>query len=304
MPSLSQVLHFVLRTGQRLRFNLTPNHFYSDIPDLRQLKASSHWRTRYDTSLVNGGDVDQQLARLTQIVGENAGRFTDLAVFDQAGRDNDEPGGYGPIEALALYCDILHHRPAKIVQIGCGVSTAVILAAAREAGYKPEIVCVEPYPSAFLQRQHDSGNIRLIQEFAQTVGRDVLTDLIAGDLLFVDSTHTVKVGSEVVRLVTDVLPRLSPGVRVHFHDITWPYDYGSGIVRNAIFFWRESTLLWTFLIGNPKYRIDYSLSMLHVDRADAVKRLFPCYKPRVMVDGLDANDVGHVPGSAFLIVNG
>jgi len=306
MPTLSQILHLVLRTGQRLKFNLTPNHFYSDIPDLRQLRSSNDWRQRYGTSLVNGASVNEQLFRLVQIVGPNAGRFTDFALHTDAGVVNNEPGGYGPVEALVLYCDILHHRPKQIVQIGCGVSTALMLRAAAEAAYKPSIVCVEPYPSAYLQERHDAGEIVLIKKPAQSVDRDVLTALESGDLLFVDSTHTTKVGSEVIRLITDVLPRLKRGVRVHFHDITWPYDYGSGILDKAIFFWRESTMLWVYLLNNPKYRIDYSMSMLHVDVAMDVKKLFPCYNPRTLIDGLDRQQsgpaAGHVPSSAFLVV--
>jgi len=58
-------------------------------------------------------------------------------------------GGFGPTEADFLYCFIATKRPRKIVQVGCGVSTAVILLAAQEAGYKPEVVCIEPYPSRF-----------------------------------------------------------------------------------------------------------------------------------------------------------
>jgi len=298
--SLVSVLHFVWRTGQRFKFNLLPNHFYSDTPDLRHLRSTTYWRQRYDTSLVNGGDVDQQLARLKQVVADQAGRFTDDSVWQQAGKENGEIG-YGPIEAVTLYCDILHHRPARIVQVGCGVSTALILRAAQEAGYTPQITCVEPYPTDYLRRLSAEGKIRLIPEIAQTVDRSVFTQLMANDLLFIDSTHTVKVGSEVVRIITDVLPRLTAGVRVHFHDITWPYDYGSGILDNAIFFWRESTLLWTFLINNSKYRIDYSMWMLHVDRVDEVKKLFPCYNPRVMSDGLERSPDGHVPSSVFLV---
>jgi len=299
--SLVSVLHFVWRNGQRFKFNLLPNHFYSDTPDLRHLSSTSYWRQRYDTALVNGGDVDQQLARLKQVVGDQAGRFTDYSVWQQAGKENGEIG-YGPIEALALYCEILHHRPARIVQVGCGVSTALILRAAHEAGYTPQITCVEPYPTEYLRRLSTEGKIRLIPEIAQTVDRNLFTLLTANDLLFIDSTHTIKVGSEVVRLITDVLPRLNAGVRVHFHDITWPFDYGSGILDNSIFFWRESTLLWTFLIHNNKYRIDYSMWMLHADRAQEVIKLFPCYNPRVLKDGLEQSHEGDIPSSVFLVV--
>ena len=134
-------------------------------------------------------------------------------------------GGYGEIEAEVLFGFVASRRPRRVIQIGCGVSTAVMLMAAAKADYKPEIVCIEPYPSAYLREAESKGLIRLVVEPAQVVDFDVIADLGDDDLLFVDSTHAVKPGSEVNYLIHEVLPRLRPGAWVHFHDIYFPYDY-------------------------------------------------------------------------------
>ena len=131
-----------------------------------------------------------------------------MNIHQEAVVEDGENDGYGAIEAEFLYCFICWHQPGRVGQVGCGVSTAVILTAARHANYHPEVVCVEPYPTPFLAKADGESRIRLIREKAQKVGLEVLTDLQPNDFLFVDSTHTVKPGSEVNRIV---MPRFSPG---------------------------------------------------------------------------------------------
>jgi len=97
-----------------------------------------------------------------------------------------------------------------------------------------------------------------------------------GDLLFIDSTHTVKVGSEVNILILEVLPQLSPGCYAHFHDIYFPYDYPCALFKIP-FFWNESVLLQAFLTGNARYSIAASLSMLHHAKPQALQMLLPNY---------------------------
>src|SRR5690606_27679202 len=107
-------------------------------------------------------------------------------------------------------------KPQKVIQIGCGISTAVMLRAAREINHSINIVCIEPYPSRFLKDTHANGTISLIEKKAQEVPMDVLTALSENDLFFVDSTHTVKTGSEVNRIILEVLPRFKKGVMYIF----------------------------------------------------------------------------------------
>jgi hypothetical protein len=139
------------------------------------------------------------------------------------------------------------------------------------------------------------------REGAETVSLATLTALEKGDMLFVDSTHTVKPGSEVNRIILDVLPRLGAGVFVHFHDIYFPYDYQRGLLSSELFFSAESTLLHAFLINNARCRILLSLSMLHYGAPDRMKALFPHYEPQSNVDGLAGTGGRHFPNATYLL---
>jgi hypothetical protein len=174
-----------------------------------------------------------------------------------------------------------------------------MLRAAADVGHQPEIVCIEPYPTRFLREASRAEEIRLIAEKAQSVRLDVMTDLGDDGFLFVDSTHTVKPGSEVNRLVLEVLPRLRPGTWVHFHDVYFPYDYQRGILDDELFFSNESVLLHAFLIHNRACTVRVSLSMLHYADPARLARSIPFYRPAANDQGLRKSE-GDFPGSIYL----
>jgi hypothetical protein len=295
-------LRGVFDLGQRVGINILPMHFYSSTPGIRALRHSTQWRKPFAMIGVRGAELPQQIEFLEDLCPPTLiAQWPTLDVHCTAYREQGEGGGYGPIEADVLHAFVRRHRPRKIVQVGCGVSTSVILRAASLVDYKPEIICIEPYPSAFLSRAHGGGAISLINEGAETVPLATLTALERGDMLFVDATHTVKPGSEVNRIILDVLPRLDAGVFVHFHDIYFPYDYQRGLLSSELFFSAESTLLHAFLINNSRCRILLSLSMLHYGAPDRMKALFPHYEPQSNVDGLTGPGGRHFPNATYLL---
>ncbi|MGE0702084.1 MAG: class I SAM-dependent methyltransferase [Hyphomicrobiaceae bacterium] len=291
----------VFETGQRFGVNITPKHFYSALPDIGALREERAWRAPFEMAGVAGADLAGQIAVLDDLCRDlDPAQWAALDVHGKASAENGQGGGYGIIEAEVLNAYIRRHRPRRVVQIGCGVSTSIILRAGETAGYQPEVICIEPYPSAFLTRARDDGRIRLVAEPAQLVDRDVMCDLAPGDMLFVDSTHTVKPGSEVNRIILDVLPRLGPDIHVHFHDIYFPYDYQRELLTGELFFNVESTLLHAFLIGNARVRIALSLSMLHHGAPGEILARFPRYEPQGNEDGLRAAGGSHFPSATYL----
>jgi predicted O-methyltransferase YrrM len=307
MPSLSRTIRnlikrsssYAFRLGQRAGFDLLPRHFYSSIPDLRELDRSAAWRRPLSMAGIGGASLDSQVNFARECCPQSVAQRAKLSeLVDYATRENGEIG-YGPIETLFLYCFIATKKPSRIVQVGAGFSTAIILRAAKEAGVKIDICCVDPFPTDYLRRMAASGAIRLIAEPAQSVELSTFESLGDGDLLFIDSTHTVKVGSEVNRLVLEVLPRLPKGCFVHFHDITFPYDYGRLVFREP-FFWSESTLVQAYLVDNARCELRVAMSMLHYLRTTDLKTLFPEYIPAGNADGLDADPPGHFPSSLYL----
>jgi hypothetical protein len=181
------------------------------------------------------------------------------------------------------------------------VSTAVCLAAARDSGSGSVtlITCIEPFPTPFLRQAADAGQITLIQAPVETLDYAFLQELRSGDLFFVDSTHTLGPGGEVSRIFLEMLPRLAPGVYAHFHDITFPFDYQGDVLSTALFCWHETALLHGFLVCNDRYRMLASLSMLHHGRQQALKEVFPDYRPRTGILGVTVAE-GDYPSSVFL----
>ncbi len=287
--------------GQRLGVNVTPNHFYSDIPDLRELKSEASWRRPLSMAGVAGTDLGAQMAFVRDCCDPFAEQLSRRDIHARACAVNGV-GGYGPGEAAMLYAFVRRHRPARVVQIGCGVSTAVIENAAREEGYTPQIVCVEPYPSPYLQQAAAAGRIRLIAQKAQHTDQGELADVGEGGLLFVDSTHTLRPGGEVTRIVLEAMPRLPGRSWVHFHDITFPYDYTPRLLRDhELFFWHETVLLQAFLCGNARFEIAASLSMLNHADAAALAGALRDFSPARLEDGLIASE-GNYASSIFLRV--
>lgn len=291
----------IFEMGQNINIIILPYHWYSEIPNIRQLKRSDYWKKPYSMFGVNGAGIKDQIEFVKECCSNKLiERQRKGDIYNHACKMNGE-GGYGPIEADFLYCFVYTQQPKKIVQVGCGVSTAVILLAAEESGYLPEIICIDPYPTNFLFRVHNSDKIKLLQEKAQLSDIKILTELGSNGLLFIDSTHTVKPGSEVNRLILEVLPRLIKGSWVHFHDIHFPYDYWRHILTRDLFFSNESILLHSFLINNSKYLLRLAMSMLHYSASSEMKEFLPNYRPAKNEYGLNLSD-GDFPSSAYLRV--
>jgi predicted O-methyltransferase YrrM len=297
-------LNTLFVAGQRFGVDILPRHFYSGIPDIRELRKNESWRVPHSMFGIEGANIDPQLDFVRDCVSDSIARvLRNENVYEQACRKNGAVG-YGPIEAQFLFCFAAHHRPRRIIQIGAGASTALMLHAFETVGHTAEIVCIDPYPTAFLKSAAGQQHITLIEKPCQAVELSLYEGLGDGDFLFIDSTHTVKPGSEVNLLILEVLQRLHRGCHVHFHDIYFPYDYSPSTL-NSIFFWNETALLLAFLTGNSRYAISASMSMLHHARPDELKKIFPDYSPMPMDRGLEANgDSGHFPSATYLRVVG
>ena len=192
-------------------------------------------------------------------------RLRELNLHEQACRRNGE-AGFGVVEADFLFCFVATHRPPRIVQIGC-------------AG--------------------QNGEIPLIKSKVEEADFDIAGQMAAGDLFFVDSTHTLGPAGEVTRIILELLPLLPAGAWVHFHDILFPYDYPRRLLSSELFFGHESALLLAFLTYNRRFAIAASLSMLHYACADELKQSLPNYRPAVNDQGLQTVP-GHFPSSTYL----
>ena len=148
-------------------------------------------------------------------------------------------------------------------------------------------------------------SVQLIARPVQEVGLEPFTSLGPGDFLFIDSSHIVKPGSDVNFLYLEVLPRLSSGVTIHIHDITFPFDYQPDALQ-TLYHWSEPALVRAYLAFNEKVDILFCMSHLHYEKPEALRSVFPEYQPSLQTDGLMdgrrvfRNAPGHFPSSLYL----
>jgi len=148
---------------------------------------------------------------------------------------------------------IRHFQPRLIIEVGSGFSS-LVAAEAIAKNKNSALICIEPFPLDFL-RQGFRGLHSLIEKKAEDIELDFFSQLESGDILFIDSSHTVKIGGDVNYLFLEVLPRLKPGVIVHVHDIFLPFDYRRDWVMDELRFWSEQYLLQAFLSFNSEFEV-------------------------------------------------
>ena len=148
-------------------------------------------------------------------------------------------------------------RPERVVEVGSGFSSALALdVAERHLDRAPEFRFIDPDPRR-LQQLARPGDLagRLLIQPVQQVPVAVFEALRSGDILFIDSSHVMKAGSDVQYLFAEVLPRLPAGVFVHIHDVFYPFEYPESWLRRGTFL-NEAYVLRTLLEGGSRFRIE------------------------------------------------
>jgi hypothetical protein len=186
--------------------------------------------------------------------------------------------------AAITHCILRHFKPRHVIEIGSGNSSLVISKAlslnAKDSAEVIEYTAVDPYPRSIVEKGL-SGLTNIIKEPVERMGIGFFDRLGGKDVLFVDSSHTVRIGGDVNYLILDVLPRLAPGVIIHFHDIGLPYEYPKVYSTNPKFrvFWTEAYLLQAFLCFNSQFEILLAMSYLMTEHLDKFRAAFPLYDP-------------------------
>ena len=225
----------------------TPGHFYSPLTAEADRSRALSWTEAPGVDLAE----ERQLAlaaRLRPLLAEPA----------PGPRCAAGNRMFGPADAAVYRAMLAHLRPSRVIEVGSGYSTALAL---DEADANPElsgldITCIEPFPERLLEiiGESDRKRLTLLRQPVQDVDPAAYERLGRHDVLFVDSTHVVKAGSDVVWILLHVLPRLAPGVVVHVHDVFWPFEYPAQWLRQRRD-WTEIYLLHAFLATNASWEI-------------------------------------------------
>ncbi|HVF64629.1 MAG TPA: class I SAM-dependent methyltransferase [Casimicrobiaceae bacterium] len=245
-------LSYYRRARDRTSAGFAPGHFYSPVvdPDALATERERIWPQR---PTIAGIDFNDESHR--RVLTEWFPRFMPDYDYPEHVDEDVAPGRFYTqntqfswLDARALFVLLRAWEPKRIVEVGSGYSSLLIADVnRRHFGGRIDVTCIEPYPRTFLKRGVE-GIGRLVERKVQQIPATEFGRLAAGDMLFIDSSHVAKTGSDVNYLYFDVLPTLAAGVRVHVHDIFLPHDYPQDWVLTEQRSWNEQYLLRALLM--------------------------------------------------------
>jgi hypothetical protein len=252
----------VRREVQKQGVNVIPANFYSSVPSIDEIETSFEYKEGappyLNESIFNAGRLREFLAELIPF----AHAFEPPTQGDEKTCADGffwENGQFTSCDAMAYYAFIRKVKPKHIVEIGSGFSTLVAIEALKANG-AGRITCIEPFPRPFLENR---GDIELLQVKAQDVTPEQLNSMLEdGDVVFIDSTHTVKTGSDCLHIYLRLLPAIKKNVYVHIHDIFLPFGLPQHWLLDLQIYWTEQYLVAAWLQDNPKTTVLYG-SMYH-----------------------------------------
>lgn len=261
-------------------YHVIPDHFYEPIPDTREL-SESLWTKKSD---MVGIDTNEkyQLDLLSRFSSDYKKEYDSFPVNKTA-----VPYQYYvynnfffSVDGEISYSMIRHFKPKKIIEIGSGFSTYLSAQAIRENekdGYNCELISIEPYPNETLKAGFP-GLSRVIDSKVQDIPLSEFNQLKENDILFIDSSHVLRIGGDVQYEFLEILPRLNKGVIVHIHDIFFPMEYPRWWVLEEYRFWTEQYLLQAFLTFNDRFEIIWAGNYMHMNHSDKLQKAFNSYR--------------------------
>ena len=253
-------------------------HFYSPIADPVDIRAREQkiWQQVDEMPGIDLNIPDQlallrQLKPHTESINYPVDQPEDPTTYFYG---NDQ---YPVLDAEFLYAALTHFRPKSMIEVGSGFSSLITADVNRRfLDSKLDFSCIEPFPRQFLLDGVE-GITRLVEQKVEDVELSFFDRLDAGDILFIDSSHVSKVGSDVNYLFFEVLPRLKKGVLVHIHDIFLPDEYPKTWVIDQGRNWNEQYLLRAFLQFNVDWKVVWTAHFMGTRHTVAVQDTFPRY---------------------------
>ncbi len=241
-----------------------PGHFYSPLPCIDELKQREDtiWGNMPKSFLGIDLNEEEQIFML-----ESMSECYNTLPFSEKQKDGYryyfDNSFFGYADGIILYCFLQKYRPKRIIEVGSGFSSALMLDVNEHSfmsvcggGGGVDFTFIEPYPERLKSLLTPHDNVRIIEEKLQDVDTDIFSSLQAGDILFIDSTHVSKIDSDVNLYLFNILPRLAKGVLIHIHDIPYPFEYYKEWIYNGRA-WNEAYMIRTFLQFNTSFKIKF-----------------------------------------------
>lgn len=275
-------LQTFLKWGRFRPTNCNPHgHFYSPIVSKVEIDQFDKkiWDEEFNNSI---SGIELNVNKQLELLENFSKYYLDLP-FSNIKSDKNryyyENVSYGYTDSIMLYSFIRHFKPQNIIEIGSGFSSAVMLDTKDLFCKSVDLTFIDPYPKSLrsLFREKDKINCKVFETKVQNIKIEQFSSLKENDILFIDSSHVSKTGSDVNYELFKILPSLNPGVIIHFHDIFYPFEYPKKWVyegRN----WNENYLLRAFLNYNNQFEILLFPDYIHKHHAIAFDKMPLTYK--------------------------
>lgn len=253
------------RIAESLGVHITPVHFYSPIPHVDSIDPSFYGKIN------NCAGLDFQEGLQSSFIEDVALKYVDE--FTPI-----ENTGLSKVDAYILYSMIRHKSPKLFVEIGSGESTKISLKALQAnhaEGTDFEYIAIEPYPKEYL-RDIDLKNFSLMVKKVQDIPLSVFQN---ADILFIDSSHVSKFGSDVNYEMLEIVPSMKVGSIIHWHDIMIPGDYPRNWVEEKLIFWNESYIVHAFMMFNKTFKIIWASRYMQTKHSDLLSQKFSFFAP-------------------------
>ncbi|MCA0231015.1 class I SAM-dependent methyltransferase [Runella limosa] len=188
-------------------------------------------------------------------------------------------------DATTLHCMMRHFKPKHIIEAGSGFSSAVMLDTnERFLNQSVKFTFIEPYPDRLysLLTPADRQQTTIFEKTLQDIPVEYFEQLGENDILFIDSTHVSKTGSDVNYFLFEIFPRLKPGVIVHVHDVFYPFEYPKAWVidGNGRFGWNEAYMMRAFLMYQNQFEVLFYNDFLQTFHSEWLSKHMPTYATR------------------------
>lgn len=270
---LKELLRFLNSRG----YYVAKPYFDNPIPDKNYLLShDGYWKQPYPCHGIEFNDGDQLLLceQLSKYSSEINGLPKDVL-------DPQKNTSYLDMDLEFLYCLIRLLKPKRFIEIGAGWSSLIAMHALhcnKEEGYICEHTIIEPYPREYFKERFEKMG-GYINKLVQEVPVSIFDGLSNNDILFIDTSHIAKYGSDVNYIYFHILPRVSSGCYIHIHDIFIPNEYHEKWILDDKLFFNEQYLVMAFLMYNNEFQVRIAAQYLSQKYRDRLNRLFPRFKP-------------------------
>ena len=270
---------------QDLGMNIIPVNFYSNIPSISETLNSFEYSEVFpylDSKIFDQNLLQEEIRSLEQFGSTWAP--DELGDPETCTRYFARNGQFENTDAISYYAYLKRLKPKTVVEIGSGFSSLIALQALRENG-SGQLICIDPFPRPFIKQLAESGDLELLEKKIQDVTIMTIDGLLEdGDFLFIDSTHTVKTGSDCPHIYLRLIPQITSNIIIHVHDIFLPDGMPQKWIIDLQIYWTEQYLLLALLIDNPKTRVLFATHYNTLINSDLLAKCLPA-KPTGVVTG-------------------